>query len=80
MSSSPGSWPAVCKPSKLTASGFRNALRDLAAAACQNTGIKCHLKAARGANVGDDTVALHLYRVAQERSQTPLNIPAPGIF
>ncbi|MFN2623443.1 MAG: PAS domain S-box protein [Chthoniobacterales bacterium] len=51
---------------ELTASGLKNALRDLAAAACQNTGIKCHFKAARGATVGDDTVALHLYRVAQE--------------
>jgi signal transduction histidine kinase len=51
---------------ELTASGLKNALRDLAAAACQNTGIKCHFKAARGATVADDTVALHLYRVAQE--------------
>jgi PAS domain S-box-containing protein len=51
---------------ELTASGLKNALRDLAAAACHNTGIKCHFKAARGATVADDTVALHLYRVAQE--------------
>ncbi|MFL6520155.1 MAG: PAS domain S-box protein [Chthoniobacterales bacterium] len=51
---------------ELTASGLKNALRDLAAAACQNTGTKCHFKAARGATVTDDTVALHLYRVAQE--------------
>jgi two-component system CheB/CheR fusion protein len=51
---------------ELTASGFKNALRDLAAGACQNTGVKCHVKAARGANIDDDTVALHLYRIAQE--------------
>jgi signal transduction histidine kinase len=51
---------------ELTASGFKNALRDLAAAACQNTGVKCHVKVARGAKVDDDAVALHLYRVAQE--------------
>jgi two-component system, chemotaxis family, CheB/CheR fusion protein len=51
---------------ELNASGFRNALRDLAATASQNAGIKCHFKAARGATVRDDTVALHLYRVAQE--------------
>jgi signal transduction histidine kinase len=51
---------------EITASGLKNALRELAAAACQNTGIKCHFKAARRARVHDDTVALHLYRVTQE--------------
>jgi PAS domain S-box-containing protein len=51
---------------ELTASGLKNALRDLAAQACQNTGIKCHFKSARNVYVPDDTVALHLYRVAQE--------------
>ncbi|HXM32598.1 MAG TPA: PAS domain-containing sensor histidine kinase [Chthoniobacterales bacterium] len=51
---------------ELTASGLKNALRDLAAQACENSGIKCHFKAARGAHVLDDTIALHLYRIAQE--------------
>ena len=51
---------------ELTASGLKNALRDLAVQACDNSGIKCHFKAARGVHVPDDTVALHLYRIAQE--------------
>ena len=51
---------------ELTASGLKNALRDLAAQACQNTEIKCHFKAARGVRVPDDVGALHLYRIAQE--------------
>ena len=51
---------------ELTASGLKNALRDLAAGACDNSGIKCHVKIARGVQVPDDTVALHLYRIAQE--------------
>ena len=51
---------------ELSASGLKHALRELAAQACQNTGIKCHLKVARGVRVRDDAVALHLYRVAQE--------------
>lgn len=51
---------------ELTASGLKNALRDLAAQACQNTGLKCHFKAGRGLRVTNDEVALHLYRVAQE--------------
>jgi two-component system, LuxR family, sensor kinase FixL len=51
---------------ELTASGLKNALRDLAAGACDNNGIKCHVKIARGVHVPDDTVALHLYRIAQE--------------
>ena len=51
---------------ELTASGLRNALRDLAVRACDNSGIKCHFKVARGVHVPDDTVALHLYRIAQE--------------
>ncbi|HEV2804729.1 MAG TPA: PAS domain S-box protein [Chthoniobacterales bacterium] len=51
---------------ELTASGLKNALRDLAARACENTGIKCHFKCARGVRVPDDAAALHLYRVAQE--------------
>jgi PAS domain S-box-containing protein len=51
---------------ELTASGLKNALRGLAAQACDNSGIKCHFKAARGVRVADDTIALHLYRIAQE--------------
>jgi PAS domain S-box-containing protein len=51
---------------ELKASGLKNALRNLAAQACENTGIKCHFKCARGVRVPDDTAALHLYRVAQE--------------
>jgi two-component system, chemotaxis family, CheB/CheR fusion protein len=51
---------------ELKASGLKNALRDLAAQACENSGIKCHFKCARGVRVPDDTAALHLYRVAQE--------------
>jgi len=51
---------------ELAASGLKNALRDLAAGACENSGIKCHVKIARGVHVADDTVALHLYRIAQE--------------
>lgn len=51
---------------ELSASGLKNALRDLAAQACENNGIKCHFKAARGVRVPDDTSALHLYRIAQE--------------
>ncbi len=51
---------------ELSASGLKTALRELAARACQNTGMKCHFKAARGVRVPDDATALHLYRVAQE--------------
>jgi two-component system CheB/CheR fusion protein len=51
---------------ELTASGLKNALRELAARASQNTGIKCHFKSARGVRVPDETTALHMYRVAQE--------------
>jgi two-component system, chemotaxis family, CheB/CheR fusion protein len=51
---------------ELTASGLKNALRDLAAQASENSGVKCHFKAARGVRVPDDAGALHLYRIAQE--------------
>ncbi|HVF70494.1 MAG TPA: PAS domain S-box protein [Chthoniobacterales bacterium] len=52
---------------ELSASGLKNALRDLAAqATSQNAGVSCHFKAARGVRVPDETVGLHLYRVAQE--------------
>jgi len=51
---------------ELSASGLKQALQELAGQACENTGIKCHFKCARGVRVRDDAVALHLYRVAQE--------------
>jgi len=51
---------------ELSATGLKNALRGLAAQACDNSGIKCHFKAARGVRVANDTIALHLYRIAQE--------------
>ena len=51
---------------ELTASGLKNALRNLAAQACDNSGVKCHFKAAKGVCVPNDEVALHLYRIAQE--------------
>src|SRR2546423_3180546 len=51
---------------ELTASGLKNALRDLAVQACEASGIKCHFKAARGVRIPDDTRALHLYRIVQE--------------
>lgn len=51
---------------ELSASGLKNALRELADRASQNRNIKCHFKCARGVRVPDDAVALHLYRVAQE--------------
>ncbi|HEX8281234.1 MAG TPA: PAS domain-containing sensor histidine kinase, partial [Chthoniobacterales bacterium] len=54
------------QPAELTGAGLKEALRALAAQACENTGLQCHFKAGRGVRVTDDTVALHLYRVAQE--------------
>jgi PAS domain S-box-containing protein len=51
---------------ELSAAGLKNALRELASRACENTAIKCHFKCARGVRIPDDTAALHLYRVAQE--------------
>jgi len=51
---------------ELSASGLKQALQELAGQACENTGIKCHFKCARGVRVRNDAVALHLYRVAQE--------------
>jgi two-component system CheB/CheR fusion protein len=51
---------------ELSASGLKHALQELAAQACENTGIRCHCRIARGVRVPDDAVALHLYRVAQE--------------
>ncbi|HMJ06413.1 MAG TPA: PAS domain S-box protein [Chthoniobacterales bacterium] len=46
--------------------GLKEALRAMAEQACETSDIKCHFKAARGVRVADDTIALHLYRVAQE--------------
>ena len=55
------------QPADLKGAGLKNALRALAEQACESEGrIKCHFKAARGTRVTDDTLALHLYRVAQE--------------
>jgi PAS domain S-box-containing protein len=52
---------------ELAASGLKNALRNLAAQACEkNSGLKCHFKCARRVSIPDDPAALHLYRVAQE--------------
>jgi signal transduction histidine kinase len=52
---------------ELAASGLKNALRNLAAQACEkNRGLKCHFKCARGVSIPGDPAALHLYRVAQE--------------
>ncbi|MFL6588659.1 MAG: ATP-binding protein, partial [Chthoniobacterales bacterium] len=51
---------------ELTATGLKDALRDLAVSASQKSGIKVQFKAARGVRVPDDAVALHLYRIAQE--------------
>lgn len=50
----------------LSAGGLKTALRALALQACENRDLTCTFKAGRGVRVGDDTVALHLYRIAQE--------------
>jgi PAS domain S-box-containing protein len=54
------------QPADLKGAGLKDALRALATQACENTNMQCHFKSARGVRVPDDTVALHLYRVAQE--------------
>jgi len=54
------------QPSEFKGAGLKQALRGLAEQACENTAMKCHFKASRGTRVTDDTIALHLYRVAQE--------------
>ncbi len=54
------------QPADLKGTGLKQALRSLAEQACENREIQCHFKADRGARVSDDSVALHLYRVAQE--------------
>ena len=54
------------QPAELKGAGLKQALRSLADQACETSEIKCHFKATRGTRVTDDTIALHLYRVAQE--------------
>ncbi len=54
------------QPADLKGTGLKQALRALADQVCESSNITCHFKAARGVRVTDDTVALHLYRVAQE--------------
>ncbi|MEP6822838.1 MAG: PAS domain S-box protein, partial [Chthoniobacterales bacterium] len=54
------------QPADLKGSGLKEAMRDLCAQAGEKSEITCHFKAAKGVRVTDDTVALHLYRVAQE--------------
>jgi len=54
------------QPAELKGSGLKQALRSLAAQACESNAITCHFKAARGVRITDDTIALHLYRIAQE--------------
>jgi signal transduction histidine kinase len=54
------------QPAELTGAGLKQALRALAEQSCEGSTMKCHFKATRGVRVTDDTVALHLYRVAQE--------------
>lgn len=54
------------QPADLTGPGLKQALKALVAQAGEGTDIQCHFRADRGARVTDDTLALHLYRVAQE--------------
>ena len=54
------------QPTDLKGPDLKQALRSLAEQACESSNINCHFKAARGVRVSDNTVALHLYRVAQE--------------
>jgi PAS domain S-box-containing protein len=51
---------------EINAARLKEALRDLAATASENAGVKCHFRAGRGVRTFDDAVALHLYRVVQE--------------
>ena len=60
------------QPAELKGSGLKQALRALAEQACEMSNVKCHFKAARGVRVTDDTIALHLYRVAQEAVKNAL--------
>jgi two-component system CheB/CheR fusion protein len=54
------------QPAELTAAGLNRSLRDLAEQAGESRAIHCEFRGARGVRVRDDTVALHLYRIAQE--------------
>ncbi|MEP6809564.1 MAG: PAS domain S-box protein [Chthoniobacterales bacterium] len=54
------------QPADLKGAGLKRALHALADQACEKGEMKCHFRAARGVRVTDDTIALHLYRVAQE--------------
>ena len=54
------------QPADLKGAGLKQALRSLAEQACETRDIQCHFRATRGTRVTDDTIALHLYRVAQE--------------
>ncbi len=54
------------QPADLKGSGLKQALRAMAEQASESSEVKCHFKSTRGARVTDDTIALHLYRVAQE--------------
>lgn len=60
------------QPADLKGTGLKEALRVLALQACESEDVQCHFKAARGVRVTDDTVALHLYRVAQEALKNAL--------
>jgi two-component system CheB/CheR fusion protein len=54
------------QPAELAGGGLRQALRALADQACESTGMKCHVKFSRGLRVTDETIGLHVYRIAQE--------------
>lgn len=54
------------QPAELTGPGLKQALRDLAAQAAEGSEIRCQFKSTRGIRVTDDTIALHVYRIAQE--------------
>lgn len=54
------------QPAELSASGLNAALRALAAQACEGRDVHCQFNSRRAVRIGDDTVALHLYRIAQE--------------
>jgi signal transduction histidine kinase len=54
------------QPAELKAAGLKDALRELASQSCEGGAIRCHFKSKRGVRVSDDTIALHLYRIAQE--------------
>ncbi|MFL6529021.1 MAG: PAS domain S-box protein [Chthoniobacterales bacterium] len=54
------------QPAELKGSGLRQALRALSDQACEANKVKCHFKASRNVRVTDDTIALTIYRIAQE--------------